>query len=59
MEYLWIIPFSPLVAFIIIGLFGYKFLKEPLSGIVAVIAVAISAIASVKALLMLPDLESI
>jgi NADH-quinone oxidoreductase subunit L len=48
MEYLWIIPFSPLIAFIIIGLFGYKFLKEPLSGIVAVIAVAISAIASVK-----------
>ncbi len=47
MEYLWIIPFSPLIAFIIIGLFGYKFLKEPLSGIVAVVAVAISAVASV------------
>jgi len=47
MEFLWIIPFSPLIAFIIIGLFGYKFLKEPLAGIVAVIGVAISAIASV------------
>lgn len=47
MEYLWIIPFSPLVAFIIIGLFGYKFLREPLSGIVAVVGVAISAVASV------------
>lgn len=40
--------FSPLIAFIIIGLFGYKFLREPLAGIVAVIAVAISAIASIK-----------
>ncbi|WP_457643335.1 NADH-quinone oxidoreductase subunit L [Persephonella sp.] len=47
MEYLWIIPFSPLIAFIIIGLFGYKFLREPLSGIIAVVAVAISAVASV------------
>lgn len=47
MEYLWIIPFSPLIAFIIIGLFGYRFLREPLSGIVAVIGVAISAVASV------------
>ena len=47
MEYLWVIPFSPLIAFLIIGLFGYKLLKEPLSGIVAVIGVAISAIASV------------
>ncbi|PMP63865.1 MAG: NADH-quinone oxidoreductase subunit L [Sulfurihydrogenibium sp.] len=47
MEYLWIIPFSPLIAFIIIGLFGYKFLREPLSGIVAVIGVAISAVASI------------
>jgi NADH-quinone oxidoreductase subunit L len=47
MEFLWIIPFSPLIAFIIIGLFGYKFLREPLAGIVAVIGVAISAIASV------------
>ncbi|MEZ0324122.1 MAG: NADH-quinone oxidoreductase subunit L [Hydrogenothermaceae bacterium] len=47
MEYLWIIPFSPLIAFVIIGLFGYKFLREPLSGIVAVIGVAISAIASI------------
>lgn len=46
MEYLWIIPFSPLIAFVIIGLFGYKFLREPLSGIVAVVGVAISAIAS-------------
>ncbi|NPA13222.1 MAG: NADH-quinone oxidoreductase subunit L [Aquificae bacterium] len=47
MEYLWIIPFSPLVAFIIIGLFGYKFLREPLSGIIAVVGVAISAVASI------------
>lgn len=47
MEYLWIIPFSPLLAFIIIGLFGYRFLKEPLSGIVAVVGVGISAITSV------------
>ncbi|WP_029520034.1 NADH-quinone oxidoreductase subunit L [Persephonella sp. IF05-L8] len=47
MEYLWIIPFSPLIAFIIIGLFGYKFLREPLAGIVAVIGVAISAVVSV------------
>ncbi|MEJ5172315.1 MAG: NADH-quinone oxidoreductase subunit L [Hydrogenothermaceae bacterium] len=47
MEYLWIIPFSPLIAFVIIGLFGYKFLREPLAGIVAVVGVAISAIASV------------
>ena len=47
MEYLWIIPFSPLIAFIIIGIFGYKFLREPLSGIIAVIAVAISAVVSV------------
>lgn len=47
MEYLWIIPFSPLIAFIIIGIFGYKFLREPLAGIVAVVGVAISAIASV------------
>ncbi|WP_293445880.1 NADH-quinone oxidoreductase subunit L [Persephonella sp.] len=47
MEYLWIIPFSPLIAFIIIGLFGYKFLREPLSGIIAVVAVAISAVVSV------------
>ena len=47
MEYLWIIPFSPLIAFIIIGLFGYKFLREPLSGILAVVGVAISAVVSV------------
>ncbi|NPA38294.1 MAG: NADH-quinone oxidoreductase subunit L [Candidatus Nanohaloarchaeota archaeon] len=47
MEYLWIIPFSPLIAFIIIGLFGYKFLREPLAGIIAVAGVAISAIVSV------------
>ncbi|MCX7738870.1 MAG: NADH-quinone oxidoreductase subunit L [Hydrogenothermaceae bacterium] len=47
MEYLWIIPFSPFIAFVIIGLFGYKFPREPLSGIVAVAGVAISAIASV------------
>ncbi|WP_297456663.1 NADH-quinone oxidoreductase subunit L [Persephonella sp.] len=47
MEYLWIIPFSPLVAFIIIGLLGYKFLREPLAGILAVLGVAISAVASI------------
>ena len=47
MEYLWIIPFSPLVAFIIIGLFGYKFLREPLAGILAVLGVAISAVVSI------------
>ena len=47
MEYLWVIPFSPLIAFIIIGLLGYKLLREPLSGIVAVIGVAISAVFSV------------
>jgi len=47
MEYLWIIPFSPLIAFIIIGLFGYKFLREPKAGIVAVLGVAISAVVSV------------
>ncbi len=47
MEYLWIIPFSPLIAFIIIGLFGYKFFREPLAGIIAVVGVAISAVISV------------
>ncbi len=47
MEYLWVIPFSPLIAFIIIGLFGYKLLREPLAGIVAVIGVGIAAIASI------------
>ena len=47
LNYLWIIPFSPLIASIIIGIFGFKFLKEPLSGIVAVIGVAISAVAAV------------
>ncbi len=47
MEYLWIIPFSPLIAFIILGLFGYKFFREPLAGIIAVGAVALSAVVSV------------
>jgi len=47
LNYLWLVPFSPLIASVIIGLFGYKLLREPLSGIVAVIGVAIAAVASI------------
>ncbi len=48
LSYLWIVPFAPLIAAVITGLLGYKFLREPLSGIVAVIGVAIAAVASVS-----------
>ncbi len=48
LNYLWIVPFAPLIASIITGLLGYKLLREPLSGIVAVIGVAISAVAAVS-----------